>query len=140
MKNIQVGQIIFLLLKEDDAVIPAIVTEEITRKSLDNEEKKYFAKTLNSKSFFLDFNKYDVFMNIDDVRSYLLTAATTAIDKICEHAFIESTNFKNRENVFNLKSKNEMKQEVESRQPEYENSAQVVLEDGRLANIKIANF
>lgn len=96
MEKLQVGQVIFILLREDHKIAPVQVVEEVVRRKLAGEEIKYFVRASTSpktKIMPLEFDKEHVFLTIEEARSYMLDNATKAIESICEEAFNASAMF-----------------------------------------------
>ena len=96
MEKLQVGQVIFILLREDHKIAPVQVVEEVVRRKLAGEEIKYFVRASTNpktKIMPLEFDKEHVFLTIEEARSYMLDNATKAIESICEEAFNASAMF-----------------------------------------------
>jgi len=89
MEKLHVGQVVFLLLREDHRIAPVQVVEEVVRRKLGGEEVNYFVRASakpKSKVLPLEIEKERVFLTIEDARSYMLENATKAIEGICDEA------------------------------------------------------
>lgn len=89
MENLHVGQVVFILLREDHRIAPVQVVEEVVRRKLGGEEVNYFVRANSnpkSKILPLDLKKERVFLTIEDARSFMIENATKAIEGICEEA------------------------------------------------------
>lgn len=96
MEKFSVGQVVFLFLRQEQQVVPALIVEEVVRKRLNGQEIKYFVKVSpdsNSKSFQLDVEKEQVFIRLEDARTFMMNNAQTAINEICEEAKIAAMKF-----------------------------------------------
>ena len=89
MEKLHVGQVVFILLREDHRIAPVQVVEEVVHRKLGGEETKYFVRAstqAKAKVMPLEVTKEKVFLTIDDARVYMLENATKAIEGICEEA------------------------------------------------------
>lgn len=100
MEKFHVGQVIFILLREDHRIAPVQVVEEVVRRKLNGEEVNYFVRAsanLKSKALPLDLKKERVFLAVEDARSFMVENATRAIEKICEEARKAAASFEEAE-------------------------------------------
>jgi len=89
MEKLHVGQVVFILLREDHRIAPVQVVEEVVHRKLGGEETKYFVRAspqAKAKVMPLEVTKEKVFLTIDDARVYMLENATKAIEGICDEA------------------------------------------------------
>jgi hypothetical protein len=89
MEKLHVGQVVFILLREDHRIAPVQVVEEVVHRKLGGEETKYFVRAgpqAKAKVMPLEITKEKVFLTIDDARVYMLENATKAIEGICDDA------------------------------------------------------
>ena len=81
-----VGQILYLILKKKQIVLPVRVVEQILRRTVEGEEVKYIveapAKGRRLVQYPLDELSSEVFEDIADARKLLLANANEAIDGI----------------------------------------------------------
>jgi hypothetical protein len=94
MNNKQVGQILFTLSPGEMSLTPVQVVEELVRRTLDGEQVSYSVEALGQngarRRFNLSSDKFVVFDNIDEAKSYLVDNATKAITMLCEDAHKKS--------------------------------------------------
>jgi len=89
MMKLNVGQVIFILLREDHRLVPVQVVEEVVHRKITGEEVKYYVRASpapGAKVVPLDFSKETVFLYLENAREYMIENATRAIDAICEEA------------------------------------------------------
>lgn len=86
MQNYRVGQILFLIANEN--VIPVQVIEEVVRTTLEGKEKTYIVKFPDKDQTKSDISKIKgpLFTSKEEVRVYMITNATNAIDKMLKKA------------------------------------------------------
>ena len=91
-----VGQILFVLLKKERAVLPIRVVEQVIRQTIDKKIVSYMIMLPNAEETVMKLDKLnaDVFLSIDDVRKQMIENATAMIEKIIENAEnVKSTKF-----------------------------------------------
>jgi vacuolar-type H+-ATPase subunit I/STV1 len=86
--NFSVGQIIYLLTRKDPKVYPALVSEEINKRSLSGESTSYMVKLPTEDTKEIELNKLDaeVFISLDEARDKMIERATGQINLILEKA------------------------------------------------------
>lgn len=84
----KVGQVFYLVGVETAKVIPFRVVEEVTRTTLDGQEKTYIAELPDKKKTQVPVTKLkgQVFEDVDTLRSYMLENARQAIDSMIDIA------------------------------------------------------
>lgn len=84
----KVGQVFYLIGVETAKVIPFRVIEEVTRTTLEGQEKNYIAELPDKKKTQVPVTKLkgEVFDNVADVRSHMLENARQAIDAMINSA------------------------------------------------------
>ena len=136
----KVGQVLFVILNKRQQVIPVQVNEQVVRRSLEGEDISYTvlipAKD-SDKLYNLDEVDGDVYESIDEVRrvmhehaSKVITSITYKAIKIAESRFETSLN-----PLDNLMS--EVPADAKEDVPPADDSDQVTLEDGRVANVHL---
>ena len=86
-----VGQILYVVSSSKMEVKPVIISEEVVRKTLDGQETTYLVKSrLSDDAYNLSKLKGTIFETIEEVRDYLISNVTAAVDKICKNAAIAS--------------------------------------------------
>lgn len=96
MMKLNVGQVIFILLRDDHRIAPVQVVEEVVHRKLTGEEVKYYVKASpapGAKAYPLDLSKEIVFFSLENAREYMIENATRAIESICEEATKASNEF-----------------------------------------------
>ena len=87
MDDFSVGQILFVLMSEENQVLPVKVIERVTRETSLGETRMYIVVTgVDDKQYDLSKIKGRPFINPDDVRVEMLTNVTRVIDKIISRA------------------------------------------------------
>jgi len=121
-----VGQVLYVILRKKQIVLPVRVVEQIIRRTISGEEAKYIVEvpTKGQKlaNYPLDKLGGDVFDNLESPRQLLLTNAMEAIDDIvsladrtAEKHFITPDNQRN--------------------EPEFNSSHPISAENSQLSNI-----
>lgn len=84
----KVGQIFYLVGAETAKVIPFRVVEEVTRTTLEGQEKSYVVELPDAKRTKVDVSrlKGDVFKDLDQLRKHMLDNARNAIDGMIDEA------------------------------------------------------
>lgn len=82
--NHEVGQIVFVMLRKQRQVLPVLVVEETTKKTLDGQTYSYTVQLPNAEKTCVSLEKMDadVFETLDDVKESMLRSAATTIENI----------------------------------------------------------
>lgn len=129
----EVGQVLYTVVTNKQIIIPVRVVEQIVIKNLDGEETNYKVLLPNKKNQKIDMSKLEnVFLDLDEVNSYLLNKTKSSIDKMIEDAItLEEDYFNskknNEENLTCKKEKSDIK--INGKQ------IKISLEDGQVGNI-----
>ena len=85
MTNYSVGQVLFLVSKKDQKVVPIQVVEEVRRKNLSGESIDYLVTTPYSGEKKINLKKVDAetYEDLDSLRVALLKKAQDLLDGIC---------------------------------------------------------
>jgi len=91
MKEYEVGQIIYLLSPKTLKVIPSLIVEEITRKTVDETQTKFVLEMPDKQKtrVTIDEVKAEIFSDVESLRSFMIQNATQTIDKLIENAIQE---------------------------------------------------
>ncbi len=91
MKEYEVGQIIYLLSPKTLKVLPSLIVEEITRKTVDATQTKFVLEMPDKKKtrVTIDEVKAKIFADVDTLREFMINNATQTIDKLIENAISE---------------------------------------------------
>lgn len=86
--NFSVGQVIYLLTKKDPKVYPALVCEEIQKKSLNGKTTSYVVRLPTDDSQEIELDKLDteVFTGVNEARVAMIARATEQINFILKKA------------------------------------------------------
>lgn len=91
MKNYEIGQVIFLLDKENMSIFPVRIVKEVSTKTITQVITTYTVELqdLEGKGTTFSIPKKNLqdFQNVSDAREHMIFNATKAIDEICEKAF-----------------------------------------------------
>ena len=135
----RVGMVVFFISSKTEQVIPALVSEKITRSTLDCEVKvTYVLKVKAGKGFKeieVDPLKVDLFEDTEDVRSFMMQRTATAIDALIEAAMsaasvLSPTQKKNEPSP-------DLQPEVNLDAIDPDAPAEVVLPDGTVAKLRM---
>ncbi len=91
MKEYEVGQIIYLLSPKTLKVLPSLIVEEITRKTVDVTQTKFVLQMPDDQGtrVTIDEVKAKIFTDVDKLRAFMIGNATQTIDKLIENAINE---------------------------------------------------
>lgn len=87
--NYKIGQVIYILSKDTNTVLPVVVREEIYHRSIDGESVNYrlgIGPSGNQKIVDLTSIKGEAFGSLDEVKEHLLKQQTAVIDNVCYEA------------------------------------------------------
>lgn len=85
----KIGQVIYVLSKETNRILPMIVRDEIYHRSIDGESINYrlgIGPSGNQKVVDLTNVKGESFGTLEEVREYLLNQQTIIVDNVCAEA------------------------------------------------------
>jgi len=131
----EVGQILYTILKDKQAIIPVKIVEQIVIKDLEGEVTNYKVLLPNKKGKKVSIDKLDnTFEDLDEVNDYILERAKSSIKKMIESAInLEEEFFNIAEEKLNkdsLKCKNEPNNSIIKN-----NQIKINLDNGQTANI-----
>ena len=92
-----VGQVVFLLTGKSSKVYPALVSEEIKKRSLSGETTNYVVRLPTEDAREVEISKLDaeVFETIESARETILDRISTQVDKMLDEAVSMSNVFSN---------------------------------------------
>ena len=95
--NYDVGQIVFLFNSKNLTIVPALVVEEILRKTVSSTEVQYVLQFPDKKKTRVLTKDIDhmIFKNIDALRAHMLENATKTIDRLVKTADDQKHSFFN---------------------------------------------
>lgn len=87
--NLKVGQIIYLELASQGAILPALVEEEVTRQTVTGATKTYGVRIPNKQGLF-DVTKLTMnwYPSIEEAKAQLMRNAQVGIDAVCHRAVV----------------------------------------------------
>jgi len=147
MKKHSVGQILYLIADSTASILPIQVVEEVITTTIDGKNKTYTVLLPDKKETKTDIDNINgsLFETKKAIRDYMISNATSAIDKMIEDASILS------EKMFNIIDNNEdlnIKDKIldSKKKPDEKNSIvqnenktdiiKVDLGNGKFANMK----
>ena len=139
--DLDVGQVIFLLANKEAKVYPALVAEQINKKTLSGAEVSYVIMLPDNEATCVDLSKIDaeVFKSIEEARSEMIERATNQINKILDHAKSISSKFSNHASE---QDENQLSSQDERGDESIEdkNIVKVNLGDGVVGNLDVTNL
>lgn len=143
-QEFEVGQIVFFIASKTESVIPALIAEKIVRTRIDGEQIGYVLHVNTSRGrdkIEVDPLKVRLFPTTADVREHMINLASLAIDKLISLASDSA-------NKLSGTIKNVSKSSMSSSKPpsqlpelnieEESGIAEVVLDDGRVAKVRLS--
>jgi hypothetical protein len=94
MPKPEVGSIIYLLNPSTHSLIPALVIEEITSRTINGTECRHIVDPGNGRNLKLEETGNPYFLNLDSARTFLLEAATKIVDAAISRASKDANNLK----------------------------------------------
>lgn len=80
-----VGQVIYLIPRDERKVIPAQITEEILRRTISGQETVWMIQLAgNQKSMPLDPDAAEYFISVDELRSVLISRTTDQVNAMLD--------------------------------------------------------
>mgnify|MGYP003114455776 CR=1 FL=1 len=88
MNDYVVGQVLFLTSKNTLKIIPVQIIEEVIRTTINGREKTYMVQFPDKDNTIRDIKQLagQTFSTESDVRNFMISNATFAIDKMLNHA------------------------------------------------------
>lgn len=132
-----VGQVIYSILQEKQVIIPLKVVEEITIKNEQGEQTNYKVMLPNSKNKKVKTDMFEsLFVDLDEVASYMIENTKKAIDKMIEDAiYLEEDYFKENKDKDIIPVKESANENIACNNEV--NSVKIDLGDGKVANFNI---
>jgi hypothetical protein len=128
-EEFDVGSVIYFISAKTENVIPALVAEKIVRTSQSTSKITYVLDVMvkdGTKSVEVDPNSTDLFANPADVREFMLSRTTQAIDKLIENAVEAASVF--------VAAQSTLPSPGDAPREEF---ADGVLEDGKIAKLRM---
>jgi len=79
-----VGQIVYLLSRKNSRIFPSLITEQVSRRTLESEEVSYVVKLPDKKMscVSLDNLDVDVFTSLDELKEKLISDALETVNSM----------------------------------------------------------
>ena len=123
----EVGTVIYVIDSKAKMVIPARINEQIVTRKLDGSTTTHNIAFPNGKTAVLEELNVLHFMDLDAVRSHLMTRAAEVINECIDQAQqVEKKEFGGRHG-----------EELKASETLIDEKVQVILPDGKIANVKI---
>lgn len=104
----EVGQVIYLLSPKTLNILPALVVEEITRKTVDEVQTQFVVEMPDDKRTRVTIDEVNaqIFTDVDKLRSFMIDNATQTIDGLISNAIQnKEIKFDNRTEIFETVNK-----------------------------------
>tara|TARA_B100000287_G_C20077041_1_gene560819 strand:- start:51 stop:470 length:420 start_codon:yes stop_codon:yes gene_type:complete len=86
-KEYEVGKLVYLMCAKNFSIVPALIVEEVVRKTLDKVDISYMINKAGSKEVVdLSEVKQDVFTDIEAVRQFMYENTRKSVDRMVEVA------------------------------------------------------
>jgi hypothetical protein len=103
MTKYDVGQVVYLLNKENLKIVPAIIKEEITKKTIEHVNTHYILELPDKSLVNLENISQTIFSDIKSLKEFMLENTRISIEKLIENALeIEKMSFHNSKNTDNI--------------------------------------
>ena len=91
MTQYKIGQVLFVVLKKENRVVPFQIVEELVKRTLEGEIVTYMARLGSSSEHIaiVDIDG-DIYESADKLRKVLVDRATTSLNKIIDNAIQKS--------------------------------------------------
>ena len=109
----EVGQVVYLLNNESLTIVPALIIEEIVRKTLTDQTKQHVIKLPgeDNNNVILESLNEHVYSDVDALRNHMLDNTKKSINKLIQNAIEKKDLF------FSEKSKSTSKIEMDVKEP-----------------------
>ena len=84
----EVGQVIYLLGRKDLKIVPALIVEEVIRKTVNETTSQFLVKLADNKETVLDMEKVsqDIFSDIDKLKEHMIENTRISVEKLVDKA------------------------------------------------------
>ena len=136
--DLSVGQVIYLLANNEPKVYPALITEQIDKKTLKGKETSYVVRLPTEENVEVVLEKLDaeVFTSVSKIKDSMLQRATMQIDKILESSISLAKKF----DVYITEEDSEDGGESRDEPDDSSGYAVVDLGDGTTGRIKVSDI
>jgi len=99
MVSYEVGSIVYLLNKDTLKIVPSIIKEEITKKTVDSIDTQYVLELPDKSHIQMDSINESVFKDIPSLREFMLENTKKSVERLIKNAVdIENSIFGTVEN------------------------------------------
>lgn len=83
----KVGNIVYLMSEKNFSIVPALIVEEVVRKTISNVDISYIIQLAGNKNK-IDLSKVkeDIFTNIEEVREFMYENTKKSVDRMIDLA------------------------------------------------------
>ena len=83
-----IGQVLYIVLKSKNSIVPALIVEEVIKRTIKGEETSYRVQVGadNTKSLMLNELDGEIFVNAGDLQQELLSRASKAVQSLTNSA------------------------------------------------------
>jgi len=86
-KEYKVGKLVYLMCEKKFSIVPALIVEEVVRKTLDNVDVSYMINQAGSKDVIsLSDVQQDIFTDIEEVRNFMYENTKRSVDRMVDLA------------------------------------------------------
>ena len=86
MSSYEVGSIVYLLNKETLKIIPSVIKEEITKKTINDIDIHYVLELPDKSSIEMSDIKEKVFKDIESLREFMLDNTRKSVERLIKNA------------------------------------------------------
>ena len=86
MSSYEVGSIVYLLNKETLKIIPSVIKEEVTKKTVDKIVIHYVLELPDKKCIELSDIKEKIFKDVDTLREFMLDNTKKSVERLIKNA------------------------------------------------------
>jgi len=132
----KVGQVIYLLDSTRNAVLPARVFEQVTKKTIEGEEEFFYVEVPGASDL-LNLSDFEgsIFDNPEDVKNHLFETLKVNIDSLVNKAATEAVDKWGAEQKPKRKRRGRPKK-VEAEEPQATSATLIDLGDGRVGRLQ----
>ena len=142
---LNVGEVIFLLDKKTQAIIPCMVVEKVSSVSLEGENIHHMITSPNGKKVKLENYKSPWFPNIEEARSFLVDTSMNLIERVISDALeVASKSFETTQAISpdldpSLGTPYETDNQIKGQLENFTNNVLVYLGDGQTAKVTLSS-
>ena len=102
MMSYEVGSIVYLLNKDSLKIIPSVIKEEITKKTVSKVETHYVLELADKSCIEMNNIKEEVFKDVDSLREFMLENTRKSVERLIKNAIdVERAAFQSSVNNIN---------------------------------------